>query len=91
MQFRYINHVLNLSYLASCVPLHLDLSARPKEDRQQNQQIIAVYLDLMTETRLAAPLQMSESGQKRKSSVSLKMSLVGGRAEVDFGPLDVSL
>ena len=33
----------------------------------------------------------SASGQQRKSSVSLKMSLVGGRAEVDFGPLDVSL
>ncbi len=33
---------------------------------------------------------MSESGQLRKSSVSLKMSLVGGKAEVDFERLDVS-
>ncbi len=34
---------------------------------------------------------MSESGQTRKSSVSLKMSLVGGKADFDFGRLDVSL
>jgi hypothetical protein len=32
---------------------------------------------------------MSELGQKRKSSVGLGMSGVGGRAEVDFGRLDV--
>ena len=33
----------------------------------------------------------SASGQKRKSSVALGMSGVGGRAEVDFGRLHVSL
>ena len=32
---------------------------------------------------------MSESGQQRKSSVSLGMSVVGGRTEVDFGRLEV--
>ncbi len=34
---------------------------------------------------------MSELGQQRKSSVGLGMSGVGGKAEVDFGRLDVSL
>ncbi len=33
----------------------------------------------------------SAQGQQRKSSVSLKMSLVGGKAEVDFGRLKVRL
>ncbi len=33
----------------------------------------------------------SALGHKRKSSVGLGMSAFGGRAEVDFGPLDVSL
>ncbi len=33
--------------------------------------------------------QMSPSGHNRKSSVGLGMSLVGGRAEVDFGRPDV--
>ncbi len=32
---------------------------------------------------------MSESGHKRKSSVGLGMSAFGGKAEVDFGRLDV--
>ncbi len=34
---------------------------------------------------------MTALGQKRKSSVGLGMSAFGGRAEVDFGWLDVSL
>ncbi len=34
---------------------------------------------------------MSESGHEQKSSVGLGMSVVGGEAEVEFGPLDVSL
>ena len=33
--------------------------------------------------------QTSPSGQKRKSSVGLGMSVVGGRADIYFGPLDV--
>jgi hypothetical protein len=32
---------------------------------------------------------MSESGHNRKSSVSLKMSALGGKAEVNFGLLKV--
>ncbi len=40
--------------------------------------------------RLAAR-SMSEMGQTRKSSVGLGMSAVGGRAEVDFGRLEVSV
>ncbi len=47
------------------------------------------HLDAELETRFSVP--MSVRGQLRKSSVSLEMSLVGGRAEVDFRPLDVSL
>jgi len=39
MQFRYINHVLNLSYLAPCVLSLLDFSARPKQDRQQKNEL----------------------------------------------------
>jgi pyruvate/2-oxoacid:ferredoxin oxidoreductase beta subunit len=31
----------------------------------------------------------SAQGQKRKSSVGLGMSGVGGRADIEFGPLDV--
>ncbi len=34
---------------------------------------------------------MSESGQKRKSSVDHGMSALGGKADIDFGPLDVAL
>ncbi len=34
---------------------------------------------------------MTAEGQKRKSSVGLGMSGVGGKAEVDFGPLEVCL
>jgi hypothetical protein len=34
---------------------------------------------------------MAASGQTRKSSVSLGMSGVGGKAEVDFGRLEVCL
>jgi len=33
--------------------------------------------------------RMSPVGQQRKSSVGLGMSGVGGRADIDFGPLDV--
>ncbi|MEE8236974.1 MAG: hypothetical protein V3S67_01560, partial [Gammaproteobacteria bacterium] len=35
--------------------------------------------------------RMSASGQNRKSSVDLGMSVVGGKAEVDFGRLEVCL
>ncbi len=34
---------------------------------------------------------MTDLGHNRKSSVSLKMSAPEGKAEVDFGPLDVCL
>ncbi len=34
---------------------------------------------------------MSELGHNRKSSVGLGMSVVGGKAEVDFGRLNVCL
>ncbi len=33
--------------------------------------------------------QMSPSGQQRKSSVGLGMSVPGGRADIEFGPLHV--
>ncbi len=35
--------------------------------------------------------RMSGLGHKRKSSVGPGMSVVGGKAEVDFGPLEVRL
>ncbi len=39
---------------------------------------------------LLPPIRLtSSSGQNRKSSVGLGMSGVGGRADIDFGPLDV--
>ena len=38
---------------------------------------------------LFRPEFLHSLGQKRKSSVGLGMSAIGGKAEVDFGRLDV--
>ena len=40
---------------------------------------------------LFRPEFLHSLGHKQKSSVGLGMSGVGGKAEVDFGPSDVSL
>ncbi len=48
-------------------------------------------LDSIIARKVAAPEFLHSLGQQRKSGVSLKMSPVGGKPEVDFGRLNVSL
>ncbi len=47
----------------------------------------------MADRRIRAPViaAMSESGHNRKSVMAMRMSAIGGRAEVDFGRLEVCL
>ncbi len=63
--------------------------------RKATKQVSSIAVGIIRNTGhligLANVIGMSPLGHNRKSSVGLGMSVVGGKAEVDFGRLDVCL